>query len=108
MPAWSPDGSTIAYVSIDLAVPDSNFIYVMNGDGTAPHRLTSGGALPEDSPSWSPGAEARSAVASRVEARGASAIAAVENERAVGTPLRMLPLDHRHQLRRVLGVDGNL
>src|SRR3989440_3560755 len=49
-PAWSPDGSKIAFV----AGPDSsslypNTIYVMNADGSNPIRLTIG-----SDPAWSP------------------------------------------------------
>lgn len=46
-PAWSPDGSRIAYVGADSAV------HVMNADGSDARRLTTRG-LPEDQPSWSP------------------------------------------------------
>lgn len=36
-PAWSPDGTRIAYVSEQNRVQD---VYVMNADGSSPHRLT--------------------------------------------------------------------
>lgn len=49
-PAWSPDGSRIAFVS----VRDGNTeIYVMNANGTNQVRLTSNSAS-EGSPRWSP------------------------------------------------------
>jgi Tol biopolymer transport system component len=55
-PAWSPDGSTVAYVS----GPSSNEwrksdIYLMDPDGSNPRQLTHGGANEDNSdPSWSP------------------------------------------------------
>jgi TolB protein len=54
-PAWSPDGARIVYVGYDPTVPGSSFIYLMNADGSDPHRLTApGNTLPENSPAWSP------------------------------------------------------
>ncbi len=49
-PAWSPDGSQIAFVSERSGGPQ---IYVMNADGSAPHRVTFAGSHNTD-PSWSP------------------------------------------------------
>jgi len=52
MPAWSPDGKKIAYVSRSLNVPNKMDIYVMNADGSNQHPLTSNGI--NTAPSWSP------------------------------------------------------
>jgi Tol biopolymer transport system component len=46
MPAWSPDGSMIAFTQGDL--------YVMHADGSGRIRLTSGGPGVDLWPSWSP------------------------------------------------------
>lgn len=51
-PAWSPDGSRIAFVS-SAATTGSSEVYVMNADGSGITRLTNN--LAEDrSPAWSP------------------------------------------------------
>jgi len=48
-PAWSPDGSRIAFVSHRSA------LYVMDGDGGGARRITDGGvAYFQDAPVWSP------------------------------------------------------
>jgi TolB-like protein len=44
-PAWSPDGSTIAYIS-------AGDIYLVKADGSDPRRLTNRGQ--DNDPSWSP------------------------------------------------------
>jgi Tol biopolymer transport system component len=49
-PVWSPDGSTIAWVSERDGNPE---VYVVNADGTGETRLTSTDA-PESTPAWSP------------------------------------------------------
>jgi Tol biopolymer transport system component len=46
-PAWSPDGTKIAYVL------DRNAIYVSDSDGSNPVRLTPAGVY-DDDPAWSP------------------------------------------------------
>jgi TolB protein len=49
-PAWSPDGTTIAFVSNG----DGNFeIYSMNADGTGVRRLTNDPPM-DIHPAWSP------------------------------------------------------
>jgi Tol biopolymer transport system component len=56
-PAWSPDGSKIAFVSTrDSAVGRSD-VYVMNADGSGQTRLTFGGLVGGGlggNPAWSP------------------------------------------------------
>jgi len=50
MPAWSPDGSTIAFVSDREG---EQYIYLMDADGSNQRRLTDN-EFPELSPAWSP------------------------------------------------------
>ena len=50
LPAWSPDGTRIAYTRQD---GDGSQIYVMNADGSAAVALTNGSAF-NVRPSWSP------------------------------------------------------
>jgi Tol biopolymer transport system component len=50
-PAWSPDGSTIAYVRTTRT--GAGDIHLMAHDGTG-HRAVTRGALSENSPAWSP------------------------------------------------------
>jgi ABC-type sugar transport system substrate-binding protein len=51
-PAWSPDGSQIAFVSDRPTEDGGLFIYVMNADGSGVRRLS---AFPDSShPDWSP------------------------------------------------------
>ena len=50
MPAWSPDGKTIAFVSDRGGL---QYIYLMDADGGNQRRLTTN-EFPELSPSWSP------------------------------------------------------
>ena len=53
MPAWSPDGKTIAFVSDRDGLMA---IYLMDADGGNQRRLTSN-EFPESSPAWSPDGE---------------------------------------------------
>lgn len=50
-PAWSPDGTTIAFDRYRSWSGGGSDIYLMNADGTQPHRLASGLGY---FPSWSP------------------------------------------------------
>jgi Tol biopolymer transport system component len=54
-PAWSPDGSRIAFIGYDLASvgrpPSALRLYVMNADGTGVERL---GPQNVEGPAWSP------------------------------------------------------
>jgi Tol biopolymer transport system component len=57
-PAWSPDGTRIAYSWASMCCPDvgpliqPGYIHVMNADGSHQRLLTSG--YGDDSPAWSP------------------------------------------------------
>jgi Tol biopolymer transport system component len=56
-PAWSPDGSKIAFVSTRDSAVGSSDIYVMNADGSGQTRLTFGGLAGTGlggNPAWSP------------------------------------------------------
>jgi Tol biopolymer transport system component len=53
-PAWSPDGSQIAYASSELFPAQNAEIWVMDADGSNPHRITNFSAAAEH-PTWSPG-----------------------------------------------------
>ena len=58
-PAWSPDGTLVAYVGTGDAVeedPRDQEIYVMQADGTEPRRLTND-RVPDSTPAWSPDGE---------------------------------------------------
>ena len=51
-PAWSPDGTKIAFASYrDLGPPQ---IYVMNADGSAQTRISTSTAWADSQPAWSP------------------------------------------------------
>ena len=49
-PAWSPDGTRLAYVTVDAGQPQ---IFVANADGSGAVNLTKSGFL-ERNPTWSP------------------------------------------------------
>ena len=53
LPSWSPDGSRIAFASNRDGNYDVFALYVMNADGTNPHRLYFSNAI-STFPSWSP------------------------------------------------------
>ena len=50
-PAWSPDGTRIAFASTSSGNTD---VWVMDADGSDPVDLTDGSAAADTSPSWSP------------------------------------------------------
>jgi TolB protein len=52
MPAWSPDGSRIAFIS--SRNNQSLQIYVMNADGSEVQQITNSDLIPLHRPSWSP------------------------------------------------------
>ena len=53
VPAWSPDGTRIAFVS-SRDNPSGTGIFVMNADGTNLKRLTLNPVYSDSSPAWSP------------------------------------------------------
>jgi Tol biopolymer transport system component len=53
-PAWSPNGSKIAYVAYRSRLAEGGFVTVANADGTGARRLTTSGEE-EAQPAWSPG-----------------------------------------------------
>src|SRR6185312_257262 len=54
MPAFSPDGKRIAFVSLENGAANPE-IYVMNADGSGRTRLTTSvGNVPDTDPAWSP------------------------------------------------------
>jgi TolB protein len=50
-PAWSPDGTHIAFLS--LRVPGSRSVFVMNADGTHQHSISAPGSM-DFTPAWLP------------------------------------------------------
>jgi hypothetical protein len=53
LPAWSPDGTKIAYAVLDQARGTSE-LWVVNGDGSNPRMVDLDGAMPVSGPRWSP------------------------------------------------------
>lgn len=54
-PAWSPDGSRIAYIAYASPLADAGQVAVIGIDGAGARRVTSG-VVPEAGPAWSPNA----------------------------------------------------
>jgi Tol biopolymer transport system component len=52
--AWSPDGTSIAVVRRDLAIPRGDQIWIMLADGSNAHALTDAPAVLHGSLNWSP------------------------------------------------------
>lgn len=52
-PAWSPDGTKIAFVGRSYAESSQTHIWTVNSDGSNPVQLTSG-AVEDDHPTWMP------------------------------------------------------
>ena len=78
-PAWSPDGSRIAFATTREG---TFFIYVMNADGTDARRLATGSAVEHD-PTWSP--DGRYIAFARAGTPGAIVIAEVATGGEIGT-----------------------
>ena len=55
-PAWSPNGSNIAYVSYPSRLSETGSIVVAAADGSGAHHITAA-AAPESRPAWSPGGQ---------------------------------------------------
>jgi Tol biopolymer transport system component len=53
LPAWSPDGTKIAYTRLDQAT-DRRELWVVNADGTAPSRIELSADVSLREPRWSP------------------------------------------------------
>ena len=53
-PAWSPDGTRIAFQTLDDAGEVPSQVYVMNADGSGLHRVSHGSRNYEAEPAWSP------------------------------------------------------
>jgi dipeptidyl aminopeptidase/acylaminoacyl peptidase len=82
-PAWSPDGTRIAFLSWE---PGSDIrhrdIYMMQADGTDRTRLTTDPAV-EDHPTWAP--DGTMILFARYRAHGVCELAVLSPGRAVGT-----------------------
>jgi Tol biopolymer transport system component len=70
MPAWSPDGKQIAFVSERDGSPR---VYVMRADGSSQHALVQNSLTESGSPAWSPDGK-RVAFEGREQAQGAFAV----------------------------------
>src|SRR5439155_8325580 len=55
-PAWSSNGSKIAYVAYPSRLSEAGSIVVANADGSGAHHITAA-AGPESRPAWSPGGQ---------------------------------------------------
>lgn len=53
-PTWSPDGSKLAFWAAPVNPADGGAIYVANGDGTDPVKVSDGKAGQDADPAWSP------------------------------------------------------
>src|SRR5262249_675586 len=57
-PAWSPDGTKIAWIHVEDADADENTIgsqvWIMNADGSNAHALTTDAPIKDQLPGWSP------------------------------------------------------
>ena len=90
-PAWSPDGTTIAYVSD--ASNASNDIWSMNADGAGRRALTRTPNLDEAEPAWSPDG-ARLAYAANGGAHGRVEIYVMQRDGSAPRRLTTLPGDN--------------
>ena len=98
-PAWSPDGSKVAYVAYASRLTDSGFVTVANADGSGARRLTTTGEA-ESQPAWSPGgrqlAFARGGAIVVAPSAGGAERVAVRNARDPGwRPQTALPSGRR-------------
>lgn len=99
VPAWSPDGSTIAFARPDLSKTVSfgdgssgtpSYLYLMDADGTNVRRLTDGD-FSDYSPAWSPEGSQIAFVRTSPEARGLFVMNSDgSKQRALATGLEIL------------------
>ena len=63
-PAWSPDGTRIAFLSSDDWLGENNYLYTVPADGTEPRQIGTGpGDLSPHSPQWAPAGDELAVVA---------------------------------------------